>query len=80
VRIEKGGKPVVIVVAPPFREEVASHSRMHGIPYLTFVVVDYDQSLLPLVPAAVAKEFDKFVKALTTPAKTLEKNIPGEVA
>jgi hypothetical protein len=79
VRIEKGGKPVVLVAATPFKEEVASHSNMHGIPYLSFVTVDYAQEILPLIPPAVEKKFDKIVKGLTTPAKDLQKKIPGEV-
>ena len=79
VRIEKGGKPVVLTVAPPFREEVASHTQMDGIPYLTFVVLNIGQEALPLIPPAVEKAFDRMLKALTTPAKELEKKIPGEV-
>lgn len=79
MRIEKGGKPAVLMIAPPFREEVESHSKMHGIPYLTYVVVDYKQEVLPLIPPAVEKVFDKVIKALTTPAKDLMKNIPGEM-
>ena len=80
VRIEKGGKPAVVICAPPFREEVASHTRMDGIPYLPFVVVEYGQEVLPLIPPAVERAFDKIIKALTTPSKELEKKIPGEVA
>jgi len=79
VRIEKGGKPVVVINGPPFREEVASHTKMHGIPYLPYVTVDYAQEVLPLIPPAVEKVFPKIVKALTTPPKELEKHIPGEV-
>jgi len=79
VRIEKGGKPAVVISGPPFREEVVSHSQMHGIPYLTFVVVDYAQEVLPLIPPAVEKVFDQIVKALVTPSKELEKHIPGEI-
>ena len=79
MRIEKGGKPAVLSVAPPFREEVASHSKMHGMPYLTFVVLEVTQDALPLIPSSVEKVFDKMVKALTTPVNELEKHIPGEV-
>ena len=79
MRIEKGGKPTVLVVAIGFKGEVIAHSALHGIPYLPFVVVDYDQALLPAVPAAVGKTFDKMIKALTTPSKELERNIPGEM-
>ncbi|MFH0748991.1 MAG: hypothetical protein V1915_03635 [Candidatus Bathyarchaeota archaeon] len=79
VRIEKGGKPTVLLVATPFREEVISHSKLHGIPYLPFVVLDYRQELIPLIPPAVKKAFEKILKPLTTPAKELEKQIPGEV-
>ena len=79
MRIERGGKPAVVIASPPFREEVVSHSEMHGIPYLTFVVVDYAQEVLPLIPPAVEKAFDKIVKALSTPVKELQKNIPGEI-
>ena len=80
VRIEKGGKPAVLIAAPPFREEIASHSKMHGLPYIPYVVVDYKQQVLPLIPPpAVEKVSPKIVTALTTPAKTLEKTIPGEL-
>jgi hypothetical protein len=79
VRIEKSGKPTILVAAAPFREEIASHSRMDGLPYLPFVVVDYAQEVLPLIPPAVEKAFDKMVKVLTTPVEELEKKIPGEM-
>ena len=79
MRIENGGKPAVLTVAPPFKEEVASHSRMHGIPYLTYVVLEVGQENIPLIPPAVEKGFDKMVMALTTPAKELQKKIPGEM-
>ena len=79
MRIEKGGKPAVEIAGIPFREEVVTHSNLHGMPYLPFVCVDYAQEVLPLVPPAVSKVFDKMVKALTTPAEELMKHIPGEV-
>ena len=79
MRIEKGGKPAVLISAPAFKEEVISHSALHGVPYLSFVVVDYDQEFLPIIPRQVEKVFNKMVKALTTSAKELEKHIPGEV-
>jgi hypothetical protein len=79
VRIEKGGKPIILTVNPAFRAEVASHTQMDGIPYLPFVVIDVGQEAIPLVPQAVEKSFDKLIKGLTTPAEVLEKNIPGEV-
>ena len=77
--MEKGGKPVVLLAATPFREEVISHSEMHGIPYLPFVVVGYQQELYALIPTAVTKIFDKIVEVLTTSKNELEKRIPGEV-
>ena len=77
--MEKGGKPVVLMAGIQFKEEVASHSKMHGIPYLAYVTIDYAQELIPLIPPAVEKKFNMVVKALTTPAKDLQKNIPGEV-
>ena len=79
VRIEKGGKPAVVLSATPFREEIASHSKMHGIPYLPFVVIEYRQELIPLIPPAVRSAFPKILRALTTPTKELEKHIPGEI-
>jgi len=79
VRIEKGGKPTVLVSAPAFKEEVISHSALHGLPYLPYVVVNYDQEFLPIVPAETEKVFERMVKALTTPVKELMKNIPGEM-
>jgi hypothetical protein len=79
VRIEKGGKPTVVIVAKAFVEEIATVSGHSNIPYLPFVCVDYEQSFLPLIPQQVEKVFDKMVKALTTPAKELERNIPGEL-
>ena len=79
MRIEKGGKPAVLLSATPFREEIISHSKMHGMPYLPFVVVDYRQELIPLIPPAVRSAFDKIIRPLTTPARELEKHIPGEV-
>jgi len=79
VRIEKAGKPTVLLAGPAFKEEVASHSKMYGIPYLPFVVIDYSQEVLPLIPQAVEKVFDKMVKALTTSSKELETKIPGEI-
>ena len=79
VRLEKAGIPAVCIAAPPFREEVESHSRMHGIPYLTHVVVEYGQEVLPLIPPAVEKAFPLIVKGLTTPAEELMKIIPGEM-
>ena len=79
VRIEKGGKPAVVVAAPPFREEVISHSELHGIPYLSFVVVDYTQGDNTQLPDLVEKTFDKMVKALTTSADELQKKTPGEI-
>ena len=79
MRIEKGGKPTILIAAPPFKDEIIKHAEIHGIPYLPFVVVDYDQSFLPIVPKQTEKVFDKMVKALTTPAEELEKHIPGEM-
>jgi hypothetical protein len=79
VRIEKKGRPTVLVSAPAFKEEVISHSALHGLPYLPYVVVDYDQEFLPIIPKQTEKVFDKMVKALTTPAEELQKNIPGEI-
>jgi hypothetical protein len=79
VRIEKGGKPSCLISATAFKEEVISHSALHGIPYLPFVVVDYDQEFLPIIPQQVEKVFNKMVRVLTTPAKELEKKIPGEM-
>ena len=77
MRIEKGGKPVSVIATPPFREEVISHSRMHGIPYLSFVVMEEHDLLL--IPAGVEKNFDKMLRALTTPAEELQKQVPGEI-
>ena len=77
MRLEKGGRPTIVIATPPFREEVISHSRMHGIPYLTFVVMEEHD--LPLIPAGVEKNFDKMLRALTTPAEELEATIPGEI-
>ena len=79
VRIEKGGKPAVFIISPAFREEAISHSRMHGMPYLQFVVVNYNKEVRSIIQPAVEQVFDKFVRALTTPASKLEKKIPGEV-
>ncbi|MFH0749010.1 MAG: hypothetical protein V1915_03735 [Candidatus Bathyarchaeota archaeon] len=79
MRIEQGGKPTVLISAPPFKEEIISHSALHGIPYLPFVVVDFVQEVFVAIPPAVEKAFDKMVKALTTPATELEQHIPGEV-
>ena len=79
VRIEKGGKPTVVIASPPFRAEVISHSEMHGIPYLPFVVANVSQHVIPLIAVAIEKEFDKMVKALTIPAEELQKKIPGEI-
>ena len=79
MRVEKGGKPSVLISAPPFKEEIISHSALHGIPYLPFVVVDFVQEVFVAIPAATEKAFPKMIKALTTPAKELEKHIPGEV-
>ena len=69
----------MLIVSPPFIEEVVSHSTLHGLPYIPFVVVDYAQEVLPLIPPAVEKVFDKMIKVLTTSAEELEKNIPGEM-
>lgn len=77
MRLEKGGKPTVVIATPPFREEVISHSRMHGIPSLTFVVMDEHD--LSLIPGGVEKNFEKMLRALTTPAEALQATIPGEV-
>ncbi len=79
MRIEKGGKPVVLSAAPGFRAEIASHSQMDGVPYLQFVVLEVGQEAITLVGPAVDKQFDKMVKALTTPAAELMKKIPGEM-
>ena len=81
VRIEKGGKPTVLVVSiPAFSELVTSHSDMYGIPYLPFVIVGVHQENPPgIYQPAVRKIFNKMVKALTTSAKELEMNIPGEI-
>jgi hypothetical protein len=80
VRIEKGGKPTVVIGTAPFTEEVISHSRMHGIPSLPFVMIDPAQHGLPYLPAAVEGLFDKLLRALTTPATELEKHIPGQIS
>ena len=79
MRIEKKGKPTCVLSAPGFREEVISHSQMDGIPSLPFVVIEYAQHAVPLIPPATTKVFDKMVKAITTPKAELEKKIPGEV-
>jgi hypothetical protein len=81
VRIEKGGKPTVLVISiPSFSELVASHSEMYGVPYLPFVIVGVHQENIPNVYIpAVKKIFNKMVKGLTTPSKELEANIPGEI-
>ena len=52
---------------------------MDGIPSLPFVVIEYAQHAVPLIPPATTKVFDKMVKAITTPKAELEKKIPGEV-
>ena len=78
MRIEKGGKPTVLIATPFFREECISHSLMHGIPYLPFVVIDADPGHAN-IPEATEKVFDNMVKALTTPAEELQKNVPGEM-
>ena len=52
---------------------------MHGIPYLPFVVIDADPGHAN-VPEATENVFDKMVKALTTPAEELQKNVPGEMS
>jgi len=79
VRIEKGGKPTVLIAAPGFVPEVIKYSALNGIPYLAYVVVEYDQMFLPAIPQQIEKVFDRMVRALTTPAKELEKHVPGEV-
>ena len=79
MRIEKGGKPTVLLSAPAFKEEAFAQAKIEGIPYLPVVVIDYDQSYFALIPQQTEKVFDKMVKALTTPTSELEKKIPGEV-
>ncbi|MFH0748828.1 MAG: hypothetical protein V1915_02760 [Candidatus Bathyarchaeota archaeon] len=69
----------MLIVATGFEGEVISHTALHGIPYLPFVVVDYDQALLPRIPAAVEQRFDKIVKALISSTKELEEKIPGKM-
>ena len=68
---------MVVIATPPFREEVASHSRMHGIPSLPFVVMEEHD--LPLIPGGVEKNFEKMLRALTTPATELQGHVPGEM-
>ena len=79
MRIEKSGKPVVVIVAPAFKNEFISRSTLAGMPYLPFVIVDYDQSFIPLVPQQVEKAFKSMIKALTIPVKDLEKIINTEI-
>ena len=67
-------------MATAFKGEVIATPALDGIPYLPFVVVDYDQEFYPSYLKPLKKAFDKMVKALTTPAKELEKKIPGEMS